>query len=189
MKKIILGFVGEIASGKGTACEQVIQKHKAGYHRFSTIMRDVLDRLYLDQSRENLQKLSLILREGFGQELFAKVVADDVENDTSNIVCVDGIRRIPDIEFLQKLPNFHLINIVADEKSRFERITKRSENLDDQNKTFEEFQKDQQGETELTIREVAAHATITIDNNGSIEELGSKLDQLISKLNQNEPAA
>ncbi|NQT49079.1 AAA family ATPase [Candidatus Kuenenbacteria bacterium] len=183
MNKLILGFVGEIASGKGEACDYIIKKHNTGYFRFSSIIRDVLKRLHLDESRETMQKISLVLRENFGQDLFAKVIAKDAENDSHNIVCIDGIRRIPDIKYLQELPNFHLINIDADEKFRFERIIKRTENPDDKNKTFEEFQKDQQGETELTIREVAQQATIKIDNNGTIEDLKKQIDDLITKLN------
>jgi len=60
MKKIILGFAGEIASGKGTAAKYLAEKYGSGYFRFSTILRDVLKRLYLDESRENAQKISTV---------------------------------------------------------------------------------------------------------------------------------
>ncbi|MBT5337948.1 AAA family ATPase [Candidatus Falkowbacteria bacterium] len=183
MKKLIIGFVGEIASGKGEASDYITKKHQTGYFRFSTIIREVLKRLHLEESRETMQRISLVLRENFGQDLFAKVIAKDAENDPHQIVCVDGIRRTPDIKYLRELPNFHLINIQTEEKIRFERIIRRAENPDDKNKTFQEFQKDQQGETELTIREVAKQANFIVNNNGTFEELYSQLDDLITKLN------
>ena len=106
MKKIILGFIGEIASGKGTACDYFIKEHHAGYHRFSKILRDILDRIYLPQTRENMQKMSTWLRKTFSEEIFAKVIAQEVLNDRSTIVCVDGIRRPADNVHLKKIPNF-----------------------------------------------------------------------------------
>lgn len=183
MQKLIIGFVGEIASGKGTACEYFIQKYNAGYYRFSTIMRDILDRLHLPQARENMQTLSTILRQNFGEDLFAKVMAEDVNSDKNDIVCVDGIRRVADIKFLRTLPNFHLIHLYADELNRYNRIIARSENTDDKNKTFEEFQKDQLAETEQTIPQVVAEAETKIDNNGTREELDAQLEELLKRLN------
>jgi dephospho-CoA kinase len=182
MKKLIIGFVGEIASGKGTACDYFIEKYGAGYYKFSTIMRDILDRLYLPQARENMQNLSTVLRQNFGEDLFAKVITKDVENDTNEIVCVDGIRRVADIKYLKTLPNFHLIHIYADEMKRYNRIIERSENPDDKNKTFEQFKLDQTKETEITIPQVVAEAETKINNDGTKEELYQQLETLLTEL-------
>lgn len=182
MNKLIIGFVGEIASGKGTACDYLIENHKAGYYRFSTIMRDILDRLHMPQSRENMQKLSTTLRQNFSEDIFAQVIAEDVKQDQSNIICVDGIRRPADIKYLAKLDNFHLIHLAADERIRYERIIQRSENTDDQNKTFEQFQKDQQQETELSIPLVVAQAERKITNDETKESLYQKLEDLVKEL-------
>lgn len=181
MKKIIFGLVGEISSGKGTVCDYLIKKYHAGYHRYSTILRDILNRLHLENNRENLQKLSTVLRENFSQDLFAKVITEDVKNDPNKIVCLDGIRRAEDISYIKKLPGFVLVNIYADLEKRYERLIKRSENPDDHKKTLEEFKKDHEQETEKTIAAVAAGADEKIDNNGSLEELYEKIDQLVKK--------
>lgn len=179
--KIILGFVGQIASGKGTASEYLKTKHGAKTYRFSTMLRDVLNRLYLTVSRENLQKISQIIRENFGEETLSKVIAEDVKNDPTPLIVIDGIRRPGDIEFLKQIPGFTLVNIFADMTTRYERITRRSENTDDANKTFEQFESDHKQEAELKIVEIAAEATEQIDNNGSLENLYAQLDALIAK--------
>jgi dephospho-CoA kinase len=180
--KIVIGIVGEIAAGKGTAAEYLKNKYNGIIFKFSTVMRDVLDRLYLPQTRENLQAVSLALRQTFGQDLFAKTMARDAAASTSPLTIIDGIRRPSDISELSKLDIFHLITITADEKTRFERIRERKENLNDAEKTWEQFQKEAAADAEMTIRTIAPLAEFTIDNNGSVEDLRYKLDAIIAKI-------
>jgi len=182
MQKIILGFAGEIASGKGTAAKHLIDKYGSGYFRFSTIMRDVLKRLHLEESRENAQKASLALRQNFGEDILSKVISRDVENDGHEIIAVDGVRRLSDIKHLKNIPGFRLVYIEADIEKRFERIVKRGENVDDKNKTFEEFRKDSEREAETQIKGLKARADFVIDNNGAIAELYGKIDGIVEKL-------
>lgn len=182
MKKIILGLVGPIASGKGTICQYLKEKHNASVYRFSTILRDILDRLYLEQSRDNLQDLSLDLRKRFGDDLLALVIAKDVENEKNEIIAIDGVRREPDIKYLKELPGFHLVYIDADQKIRYERIVKRGENSDDTQKTFAEFKKDEKKEAEQQIKGVAKLAELTLDNNGTLDELYQQIEEILLKV-------
>ena len=179
--KIILGFVGLPASGKGTSAEYCQKKYRASTYRFSTMLFDLLQRIYLETNRDNLIKMSEAIRSTFGEDTMAKVIAKDAESDQNNIIVVDGIRRMADIEYLSKLPNFVLIEIFAEPRTRYKRVIQRSEKADDKTKTFEQFMEDHKRSTEMSIPEVAGHATEHIDNNGTAEELHKKLDDLISK--------
>jgi dephospho-CoA kinase len=180
--KIIIGIVGEICAGKGAASEYLQKKYNGVIFKFSTVMRNVLDRLYLPQTRENLQALSLALRQTFGQDLFAKTMARDAEASTATMTIIDGIRRPGDVSELSKLPFFHLVTISADEKTRFLRIKERNENPNDREKTWEQFQKEAAADTEVTIRTVVPMAEFTIDNNGTLENLYRALDEIINKI-------
>lgn len=180
--KIIIGIVGEICSGKGTAADYLRKKYDGVVFKFSTVMRDVLDRLYLPQTRENLQALSLTLRQTFGQDLFAKTMARDAAASTSEVTIIDGIRRPSDISELTKLDHFHLITITADEKTRFERIRERKENPNDAEKTWEQFRKEAAADTEATIRTIAPFAEYMIENNSDRETLYQKIDAIITKI-------
>lgn len=181
MKEIILASVGEIASGKGVFVDYLKQKFSANSYKFSTPLRDVLDRLFLGQSRENMQNLSFILRNQFGQDVLAKVIADDVKNDEGGVVLVDGVRRVADIKYLKELENFYLVHITADPQIRYERVVSRAENPGDKRKTFEEFLEDEKVETELTIKEVIKQADFTVENNGTLEEFYERIDELLEK--------
>ena len=181
MSKLILGFVGQMASGKGTAVSYLKEKYGASTYRFSGMLTDILNRLYLPNDREHLQKLSQSLRETFGEETLAKVMAEDVKNDTNNVIAIDGIRRPGDVAHLKNVPGFILVNITADIEKRFERLSKRGEKTDDLSKTFEQFKQEHNNEAEVKIEEVARDAKEWIDNNNVLENLHTQLDQLIKK--------
>jgi len=181
MSKLILGFTGLIASGKGTAAKYLAEKHHAATYRYSTILRDICDRLYLEQSRDNLIKMSECLRATFGEDLLSQVIAKDAGESQSEIVMVEGIRRLSDIKHLSLLPNFMLVEIFAEPRVRYERLIKRRENADDATKTYEQFLADHQRSTELSILEVIPLAKARVDNNGGFEELYRQLDELIKK--------
>lgn len=181
MSKIILGFVGQLASGKGTAAAYLKKNYGAEVYRFSTMLRDVADRLYIPQTRENLQKISSLFRENFSEDIMSRVMAEDVKNNTHELIVVDGIRRPADAEHLRQIPGFILVHIFAELDTRYERLTERGENLDDNQKTKEEFIADHEREAELKIVDIAAEAQAEINNNGTLNELYQELDTLVSR--------
>lgn len=181
MEKIILGITGEIASGKGTTAKYLIEKYSATTHRFSTALRDVAKRVYLEESRENLQKISTMLRENFGDDILSKVIFYDVNNDKNKIITIDGVRRMGDIEFLKQIPGFKLVYAEASMENRYQRIIKRGENVDDNTKTFEDFKKDHEREAELQIKDLKNVADFVIDNNGSLDDLYNQIDSILSR--------
>jgi dephospho-CoA kinase len=120
-----------------------------------------------------------MLRNTYGENILAKVMDGDTKNDKNKIVVIDGIRRLADIEFLKKNPNFKLVFIDVSLEKRYERIIQREENADDKNKTFEEFKLDTQREAELTIAGLREQADIILDNNGTPEELEKQIEDLL----------
>jgi len=181
MKKVIFGFTGLIACGKGTAAKYLEEKYNASTYRFSTMLRDVLDRFYLPHTRENMVSMSEYIRNKHGEDIMAKTMAKDVENDTNDVIIVEGIRRMADIEYLNTLPNFVLVKIEATPEKRYERIIQRGENSDDNTKTYEEFLKDHERPTEMTIPEVMGHATETVNNETDLQDFQGQLDHLVKK--------
>lgn len=181
MKKIILGLAGEIASGKGTMAEYLQKNHQAGVHRFSSVLRAVAQKMYLEENRENLQKISTIFRENFDDNILSAVVAKDALKDDHLVVAIDGVRRLADIEYLKQLDGFCLVYIETSLEKRYERIVLRGENSDDATKTFQQFEKDHQREAELQIKDLKKEAQFVLDNNGSKEEFYRQIDEIIQK--------
>ena len=182
MAKIIFGLVGEIASGKDVTKKYLELNYGASCHRFSTILRDLLSRLYMPITRENMQNISTILRQQFGSDLLAKILTEDVKNDPHEISVIDGIRRLADITYLKTLPGFILVRIEVAAETRYQRLVKRNENADDSTKTYEQFLADGKKETELEIPEVMSNATYKLDNNGSLKDLYDQIEKIIIAL-------
>lgn len=179
--KIVIGFVGKICSGKGVAAAYLQKKYRADSAMFSTSMRDILDRLYLPQSRENLQKISLLLRDNFGSDIFSKTMVSDIAKGKKQFVVIDGFRRVEDVLSFRSLPSFTLIHMTAPEKVRYERLRARKQNPGDAKVTWEQFRIQDNAETEKTIAKAAKQADIHIDNSLSLKDLYKKLDEVVTK--------
>lgn len=180
-KKIIFGLVGEFSSGKGAAAKYLEEKYQAATFRFSTPLRHILDRLYLEQTRDNLIKLSEKLREAFGEKILAETIGRDAQKAVQPLIVIEGIRRLADLSSLDDWPNFVLVEIFAEPQIRYQRLVQRNENSDDTSKTYEQFLADQQRSTEISIQEVIKKAKERINNNGSEDELRRQLDKLVEK--------
>jgi dephospho-CoA kinase len=178
-KRIIICLVGEIACGKGAVVDYLVKKYGASSCRYSIILRDILDRVYQGQTRENLTNLSDFLRKNFGQDILSKVMADDITNDKNKLIVFDGIRRVPELNIFKKIPGFILIRIVGDQKIRYKRFIKRNENPGDNKKTYKQFLKDLKGVSDYEIPEVMKRADLEINNDGSLENLYKQVDQIV----------
>ena len=182
MDKLIICFVGLIASGKDAAKKYLEEKYGASSFRFSSVLRDALDSLGLENSRDNLITLSTWARETFGNDLLAKAIANKAKAIQANLIIIDGARRLDDLMYLRENPNFHLIAIEASPELRYKRSLLRNENPGDAEKNYETFLKDHKKETEVTIPETMAQADFKIDNNGDLANLYRQIDEIMRTL-------
>jgi len=180
--KIILGIIGEMGAGKSTITSYLKEKYGAVTFRFSDMLGDILERLHIEPARENFQDLSTALRQTFGEDIMSQDIARDVAEAAADFIITEGVRRPTDVAYLRALPGYRLVSLVAAERTRYERLLKRSEKTDDQTKTWADFQKEGQKETETKIKEVAAGADFIVDNNGPLEELYRQMDEIVAKL-------
>lgn len=170
MPKLIIGLVGLSGCGKGTATDLLRKEYGAGYIRFSGILGEILDKLSVEKSRDNFIKLSESLRTSYGEDVLSFAVEKTTLSAPEDIVVVDGIRRPDDIAALEPLPQFKLISIEAPAELRYERMKRRGEKASESTMTWEQFIKEGQAPTEITIPEVMDRAWRTIKNDGTKEE-------------------
>lgn len=177
--KIIIGIIGENASGKTTMTNYICEKYGAVSFRFSDMLWDMLKRMHLPPTRENLQNISTAVRQIFGDDIMSKTLAKDMAASDATMTITEGIRRPSDIVALKKLPGFMLVAITTDPKKRFERLHGRNEKPDDATKTWEQFLIDADHEAEQKVKEIMASADVVITNNGTKEELFTQIDNFL----------
>lgn len=182
MGKIILGLVGEIASGKDTVGRHLVKKYGAKVISFSDPLRDTLDRFYLPKTRLNLANLGHTLRQTFGEDILSQTVAAEIKASKKQIIVLPNVRLRHDLKHLEHEPGFKLVAILTEQKTRFERLRKRRQNADDKTKTWQQFLADSELPTEKQIRKLAKEAEFSLDNNGSRAVLYRQVDQMMAKI-------
>ncbi len=182
MSQLVIGLVGRKGSGKGTVAKILKEKYGASIYRFSDVLREILDLLFVGNSRENLINLSEILRNEFGQDVLKNALLKKMENDAAPLIVLDGLRRLGDLDGLKKIGNFQLVSVTVPPEIRYERIKTRGENAGETKQTLESFMKLEKAPTEVTIASVEAQADRTIDNSGSKENLEKQISELMSHL-------
>lgn len=180
MNKLVIGLAGQIASGKDTVADYVKLKYDGETVSFSQPLRDILNRLYLPIDRIHMSKLSKALTDTFGGDVLSKTIATEIEKSDKKIFILPNIRREADYAHLIHNPGFVLVGLNTDAKIRYERLVKRGQNEDDKTKTWEQFQKDAELSTEVTIAPLIEKSKIKLDNNGSLEDLYKQVDKLIT---------
>ncbi len=181
MTKLILGLVGQMGSGKGTVAKYLIENYSATTHKFSDALRDILDRLGVEKSRENISLISGALRQTFGEEILTQSLCVELEKDQAEIVVLDGVRRAAEVEVLRQIPGFVLVWVETDLEKRYQRLVARGENTGDSQKTFEQFQKEHELETEKTILPLKELADFQINNDGELEDVYQQVEEVINK--------
>jgi len=178
---MIVGLTGKNASGKGEAADYLKEKGFS-YFSLSDELREEAKERGVETTRESMIRLGNQLREEFGANYLAGKINEKI--DGVGEVVVDSIRNLEEIKELRKNKSFILVGVDAPVEERFERAVKRGRAGDAE--TLEEFKELEQREnlknkTGQQLDECLKVADKLIVNDGSLEELHKKIDQLIIK--------
>jgi dephospho-CoA kinase len=185
-RKIVIGLIGEKGAGKGTVSDYLIEKYSAIHYGTSKILRRTLEDLHLPVTRDNLIKLALVLKEGYGPTVIIDSLIQDMEKNGSDIIIADGIRMHGDVEPFKKKygTNFYLVYVTADTRLRYERTRARKQNHGEDKTTFQEFLEEETKLTEISIHEIGKQADFKLSNNGAPEDLIKQVEEMLKNISQ-----
>lgn len=149
-------------AGKSTIAEGLKSK---GYEiiNMGNAVRNEAKKRNLEPTGPNLGKLMLDLREKNGPGAVAELVKPQIENSSSEVIIIDGIRSSPEIEVLRKYGTVKLLAIHASTETRFDFLQQRGRS--DDPKTKENFEERDDRELGVGISNPIALSDDAISNN------------------------
>jgi dephospho-CoA kinase len=177
---LVLGVTGPNAAGKGEVSEY-LRTWGFAIHSLSDIVREEAAARGLPPEREHLIRVGTLLREQGG----LGVLAERLLPRLGGWDAVDSIRNPAEVETLRKVPGFVLIGVDAPAKLRFSRSRLRARPGDPD--SFAEFTVKEQQENSANpagqqLRATIALADRVLDNNGDLDLLHRKVDDLLRSL-------
>ena len=124
------------------------------------------------------------MKEGYKKTIIIDALIQDMEKEEAEIVVADGIRMYEDVEPFRKKyeDDFFLVYVEADIKNRYERTKLRKQNDEEGEATFEQFLAEEKMPTEAAIHEIGQKADFKINNDGTLEELKTQVDEMMVKI-------
>lgn len=184
----VIGLTGTLSSGKEVVRE-IIEKNTSSYSVVlsSLLKEDALKKQGISITREIRQNLGNELRKQYGNDVLVKIAVSFMQKNKDFLI-IDGIRSPGEADFLRGKfgDDFKLIAVDAPQQIRFERMNQRKREGDPT--TWEEFVKldeRDQGKDEpeygQQVGKCIEMADIEIQNDGSLEELQKKVDEVIKQ--------
>ena len=183
--KLIIGLVGEKGSGKQTFVnflKSIAPDLNIRQVRFSDILAETLMIWDIPITRPNLQKLSLIMNEAFGQESLANAAKFSIEGDSADTTIFDGLRREEELKLVKSMKENISIYITAEQDLRYKRLKQRSEKVGETGLTWQQFLEEEKSKAETNIPSLGKKADLKIENNGSLEEFKKNIETFFKKL-------
>jgi dephospho-CoA kinase len=181
---MIIGITGTIGAGKGTVVEYLKSKGFTHYSA-SGLLKEIATERGLPLTRTHLSPLADELAATHEGGIFHLMHERAVQEGAVDYV-LESIHRPSEAEYVRSIGGV-ILGVDADLRTRYERTVARKEGEKD-DVTFEQFVEHSKREddgatgTGPNIRAVLATADGMIENNGTIDDLHSRVDYLLTTL-------
>ena len=180
-----IAIVGPMASGKGEVVKFLKEK---GYCAFSLSdrIREELMRQGLEITRSNLRDMAHKLRKELGPDILARRTVEKADESGCDRVVVDAVRNPFELSYIRNKLNAVVLAVNATQERRYKFLQKRGRTGDI--KTFEEFVKQDNKELrsgvdhKMNILEAMQYADHRIENDGTLEDLRQKIEDVLDKI-------
>jgi dephospho-CoA kinase len=186
----VIGITGTLASGKTTVKDFFLSRFSSSFVSLSDIIEEELKKEGKELKRENFIEKGNQLRKRYGNQILVEAAIITLPKKfEKRVLIIEGIRNPGEVEYLRKKfgKNFVLIAVDAPREIRFRRLRERKKEGDP--KTLEEFL--EIDETDLgrnqpeygqKVEECLKLADYLIINDGSINELNKKLEEIVKAI-------
>ena len=179
MTKEVIGIIGPIGSGKDIAGDYIADKLNVPSYQISSPLKQICADTGIEATRENLIALGTNLAKEYHDGYLAEYILERMPDRG----IITGMRQLGQIKFLKSSAKLTLISISAEPTVRFERV-KKNDKLGEA-KTLDEFIERENAENSppnaQRLFECMKLADYHVVNDGSVEELYARLDEIIAE--------
>ena len=176
----IIAFVGMPASGKSEAAS-VVRDMGIAYINMGDVIREEVKKRGLEPTDSNIGGVATKLREKEGMDAVAKRCVPKINDSSSDLVVVDGVRGIAEVEFFKEEfgNDFTLVFIDSPIKLRFERILSRgrSDDMSDLNALRIRDER----ELGWGLGKAIEVADIVIENTEELDDFKTKIREIMER--------
>jgi len=176
--RLVIGITGRIGAGKTSVGKYLESQHGFSYVRYSQVLSDW--RAKDPESKAHLQVVGWeVMAGGMQTELNSRLIS---EVPAESNCAVDGLRHSLDFESLNAAfsPHFFLVYVNSPPEMRWRRLQGRYPTLDD-------FRSADSHPVEQQIEALRARAFSTLDNESSMKNLYSKVDDVLARIRTGGP--
>ncbi len=182
----MVGITGTMGAGKGEVSRYLAQRYGFTPLFVRDAIKEALQARGLPVDRDHMRELANQLRAQHGADWFVRTLLDRARQQRLDRVIIDSIRAPAEAEAVREAGGI-ILAVDADRRLRYERVRARASETDQV--SFEEFVR--QEEAELTgaagpnaqnLAAVMEDADVLLENDGSLDALHVKLDQLMAQL-------
>ncbi len=181
---LIIGVVGQIASGKGILVKYLTEKLDFTPFSLSSIIHTELKKKGTKEfTRQTLQDVGDKLRQEYGDNVLVRRLNEVIKGQKKSKIVIEGIRNPGEIEFLKKNTNFILIGVKAKRELRFKRLLSRAKPWDPKN--YKDFVKVDrrdlgvgQGKSGQQVEKCLIYCDYILTNNKEVVDFQKKVEKL-----------
>ncbi len=182
---MIIGITGTLGAGKGTVVEYLREKRQFAYFSVRRFLSEEVRRQGKAVNRDTLTAVANELRKEHSPSYIVDELYKQAAERGGNAI-IESIRAVGEVEALRKRGDFMLWAVDAEAKTRYERIRLRGSETD--HIDYETFLSNEKRELDNTdpnkqnLKACMAMADATLINDGNIEELHRKIDEILARV-------
>ena len=187
-RPLIIGVVSEISSGRSTSLSYLQKNYGFPAFSLTTLLKNIAREEGVSFERSSLQKFGNALRKKYGNAFLAEQLRSSrvwIENKHP-VVLVDAFKNLAEYEEFRKQEHFYFLGITAPEANRknWNKI-RRETGARNEIQTFFAIDEQDLGTKESNssnsqqVSHLFSKTDEIIDNDGSIEDLYKKLDEMV----------
>lgn len=180
---MIIGLTGSFGAGKGVVVDYLKTK---GFRHYSArqFITEEITRRNLPLNRDSMIEVGNDLRAKHGPSYIIETLLEQAKAAGGNAV-VESLRAVAEVRRFQEMGAF-VMGVDADPAQRYQRIVGRGNETDQV--SFAEWQDQERREsnpddpTKQDIFGALKASNLIIQNDGTLEELGSKIDAVLASV-------